>query len=493
MDRITFLLLAGLFLGLFGIYLGWTGIAALARGGRSAANGFRILLAVVAIGAAAWVGWRYQAGIHRLFQSDYQADEARLDELKKARLDRLPERPGEWPQWRGPNRDGLSAETGLLSRWPEKGPRVLWRTPIKGGYASPVVANGRVYVFDRDGSQERLVCLDAASGKEQWTYRYDFDAGKISGFNSYGAGPRATPTIHDGRVYTVGATGLMHCLEAEPAGATPKVFWQHDLLAEFRAPMPQWGIACSPLVEDNLVIVQPGGSDASIVAFDRLSGEVVWKALSDNAGYSSPVAATAAGVRQVICFTGKGLAGLRAADGEQLWYFPWSTPYDCNVATPIVAGDYVFISSDYSTGCALLHLVPEGEGVKVERIWVRSNKLMRNQFSTCVLLNGHLYGFDVVGHGGTGTLKCADLRTAQEKWAASRELPKGCLLAADGHLLVLGENGELALVEATPDEFRLKGRVQVLNGSECWAPPALAGGRLYLRDHREIVCLDLKK
>src|SRR5262245_25458198 len=309
----------------------------------------------------------------------------------------------------------------------------------------------------------------------------------------YNAGPRATPTVHDGRVYTVGATGVFLCLETAPAGGKAKLLWRHDLMKEFNARTPRWGVACSPLIVGDLVIVQPGGTKGSIAAFNRRTGEREWTALEDPSGYSSPVFATAAGVRQVICFTARRMVGLRPADGSLLWEYDWATQYDANIATPIVAGDYVFLSSDYQSGCALLELSPDGDGVKAKPVYVRRDKVMRNQFSTCVRHGDYLYGFDVVGHGGeVGHLKCINLRTFKEEWEA-KDLQKGCLLYADGHLLVLTERGDLALVEATPKEYRRKTRATVLGRRETWALPALAGGRLYLRDNEKLLCLDLKK
>jgi outer membrane protein assembly factor BamB len=200
------------------------------------------------------------------------------------------------------------------------------------------------------------------------------------------------------------------------------------------------------------------------------------------------VAATAAGVRQIVCFTGEGVSGLRAVDGTRLWYYAWSTANNGNIATPIVAGDYVFISSGYSTGCALLHLKDGTAGkVQVEPVYVKRNKLMRNHHSSSVLHEGHLYGFD------DGTLKCVDLRRGDERWSA-RGIDKGCVLYADGHLVVLSENGTLSLVEARPDQFHEKGRMRgLLKGADCWSLPTLSNGRLYLRDHEQMVCLELKK
>jgi outer membrane protein assembly factor BamB len=339
--------------------------------------------------------------------------------------------------------------------------------------------------MDKQGDDERVVCLDAGTGKELWAHRYRVD---YSAFQLRQAtGPRATPTVAGGKVFTVGATGVFLCLEAAPRDGRAHVLWQHNLMEKFDATPPGWGVACSPLVEGNLVYVQPGGTKGSVAAFDTRTGDVAWTALSDVSGYSSPMAATVAGVRQILCFTGKGLAGLQPADGKQLWYFPWATQHDANIATPVIAGNYVFISSGYNAGCALLEVYADGHSVSAEPVYVKRNKLMRNHHSSCVLYRGYLYGFD------DNIFKCVDIRTGEEKWA-SRQPGKGAVLAADGSLLVLTEQGSLALVEASPEGFHEKGQVRdVLGGSDCWALPALAERRLYLRDQQHVLCLDLNK
>jgi len=439
-------------------------------------------------GFGGFVAWRPPLAFVQLFQTDYDSPE-RLEKLKATPVEAL-DRPaalgGAWPQWRGPRRDGVSDEAGLRTDWAQAPPPVVWKQPIGGGYSSVAVADGRLYTMDKQGNDERVLCLDAGTGKELWAHRYRVDYSALQG---YTGGPRATPTVAGGRVFTVGATGVFLCLEAKPRDGRAHVLWQHNLAEKFGASPPGWGVACSPLVEGKLVCVQPGGAKGSVAAFDTRTGEVAWTALSEPSGYSSPVAATVAGVRQVICLTGKGLAGLRAADGKQLWYYRWPTEYDANIATPVLAGNYVFISSDYGAGCALLELDADGHGgVRAAPVYVKRNKLMRNHHASCVLYRGYLYGFDT----SPDALKCVDLRTGREKWA-SRRPGKGSVLAADGALLVLTQEGSLALVAASPDGFRQQAELRdVLQGSDCWALPALADKRLYLRDQQHILCIDLK-
>jgi outer membrane protein assembly factor BamB len=445
-------------------------------------------LAVIVAGPVVVGFWQWRRSAPPVGPAD-QISLAQLEELKTAPLtapDNSSALPDSWPQWRGPYRDGVAGASGLRYDWTNAAPPVLWKRSVGGGYASLAVAGGHVYAMDRQKETERILCLEAATGMDVWSYAYPASYANLQ----YATGPRATPAMADGRVYTVGATGILLCLEAKPAAGKAKVLWQHNLLAEFEAGLPTWGVACSPLVEGDFVCVQPGGKKGSVVAFDRKSGALAWKALEEPTGYSSPVAATAAGIRQVIAFTAKGVTGLCAESGRQLWSYAWSTANDANIATPIVAADYVFISSAYNAGCALLRLIAENEdAVRVEPVYVKANRLMRNHHSSCVFRDGFLYGFDC----GPGVLKCVDLRTGEERWA-SRGLAKGCLVYADGHLIVLTESGDLALIEANPEVYHEKGRVKgVLKGSDCWALPAVAGGRLFLRDHTQIVCLDLKK
>jgi outer membrane protein assembly factor BamB len=276
-------------------------------------------------------------------------------------------------------------------------------------------------------------------------------------------------------------------------GGQVREVWRKSILSEFRGKMPQWGVAGSPLIEGDWLVVQPGGRGGSVAALDKAAGETRWAAGSDPNGYSSPVAATCAGVRQIIAVMGTSILGVRAADGEVLWRHAWATSYDANIATPLVVGDYVFASSGYSKGCVLLKLEPDGSGVDAKVVYFRKGRVMKNHHSTSVHRDGFLYGFD------DGELRCVDLRRGEivEDWLArdntGRPIRKGSLILADRHLIGLTETGTVFLAEATPDEFRFLGRVEnVLSGGDCWALPVLVDGRLYLRDHAKIVCLDVK-
>ncbi len=448
---------------------------------------FVALGAMLVLGLGGFVAYK-SSWVKSWFGRDAEnADEmARLSDAK-LELTRAPQ--DDWPQWRGAQRDGHSPHA-IRTDWDKNPPKQLWSAPCGGGYSSFAVMAGRLYTQDRGPGGERVLCLDAASGKMLWSHEYPADYTGTD--KTYAKGPRATPTVVGDRVYTVGAAGKLLCLEPPKDGGSPRVVWQHDLLAEFEAKAPKWGVACSPLVDDNLVIVQPGGRKGSVVAFDRETGELRWTAGTDPSGYSSPIAAIVNRIRLIYAFTGEALLCLRPGDGELMDRYSWKTDFNANIATPIVANDYVFISSAYNKGCALLR-VEAGEGrAKFREVYVRNNRVLRSHHSTAVHRDGFLYGFD----GTRDTfLKCIDLRKGLDvpDWGGERDVRSGTLILADRHLIVFSERGELSLIEAKPDAFNLIAAVPSgVKGSDLWALPALADGRLYLRGESQIVCLDVK-
>jgi outer membrane protein assembly factor BamB len=387
----------------------------------------------------------------------------------------------DWPQWRGPKRDGVSQETGLLTACPADSPRILWRAPSGLGYASLAVTGGRVFtvVQDQQIYNEVALCLDANTGATLWKFSYPC----VRIVDDHGIGPRATPTVDGDRVYVLGAGGIFHCLNV----STGALLWRHDLPTEFGEMPPAspayWGHCCSPLVEGRFVIVETRGQRGDVAAFDKRTGELVWKALDDPAGYSSPIAVTLAGLRQLVFFTGGGLAGLSPDDGEVLWHYRWQTNDECNIATPVAADRYLFISSGYDRGCALLEVSLRSDGIwRAEPVY--RHKRMRCHFSSPVLYHAFLYGFD------NGLLTCMDFRTGKIQWK-ERGFAKGSLLVADAKLIVLGENGILAVAEASPQAYRQLFSFQ-FSPNRCWSAPVLADGKLYVRDQAEIVCYDLK-
>jgi outer membrane protein assembly factor BamB len=379
----------------------------------------------------------------------------------------------DWPQFRGPARDGVSAETGFAKTWPASGPPELWRRPLGDGYSGITVAGDRLFTMFASGDKELAVALDAATGQEAWRR----EVGRP--FDSEYFGPRSTPAHDEGLVFVLGSRAQLYALSA----ADGSVAWHVDLPEVYGAKLPQWGAASSPLVEGDRVIVDVGGrSGASVVAFDKKTGSEVWRTGNDKAGYSAPIAITVAGKRQIVCLTGTKLAGFAAADGAPLWQVAWETSYDVNAATPIhVPPDKIFVSTGYDVGAALYKLAPDGERFVAERVW--ASRELRNRFSSSVHHGGYIYGFD------EKNLKCVHARTGQVAWS-ERDLGHGSLFWADGHLIALGDAGTLVILEATPQAYTERARAQVFEG-RTWTVPTLAGGRLYLRDLKQIVALDV--
>jgi outer membrane protein assembly factor BamB len=421
-----------------------------------------------------------------------QFDPERMAKLSEAQLspfDVASVERGDWPQWRGPNRDGLSLAAGLLAAWPADGPRAVWKTHIGRGFSSLAIAGGRLYTMDEEPptvaaeksspvpSREAVVCLDAKTGKQIWRFSY------LNRYQErFGSGPRSTPAVDGDFVYAVGPTGIFHCLRAD----TGEKVWRHDLVEEFHGRKMQYGVSFSPLIDGDLVYTMPGGADGnSIAAFDKRTGALAWKALDDPVGYSSPIAVTAAGVRQILFFTNTALVSLSPTDGNQLWRYPWNTMDGFNIATPVAFGNYVFISSGYGKGCALLEITAEAGSLRAVRVYEHNR--MRNHFASSVRLGDYLYGFDMTD------LVCMHVRTGAIVWREKgyRTIGKGSLLIADRRLLILGEHGTLTLAAATPAGYQQVSSYRT-SENKCWTVPILADGKLYIRDESQIVCLDLK-
>ncbi len=394
---------------------------------------------------------------------------------------------GDWPQWLGPERNGVSTETGL--HWPKSKPKVQWRIPLGNGFSGISIAAGRVFTMFAAGGDEYAVCVSAQSGEELWRFRTGPNYEEGQG----GDGPRSTPTVDGTTVYVLGATGKLFALGA----ASGKEIWSKDLAAEFASEVPKWGFSTSPLVEGDLLLLEAGGVDGNFVvdliidretavtavALDKRTGATVWTALNEKMSYSSPVAFTAAGVRQLAYFTAYALTGLSPTDGSVLWQVPWKTRWDVSAATPVfIAPEKLFISTGDDSGGAVFRIAAEGDGLVAKQLW--QNKKMKNHFGTSVLYDGHLYGFD------KSILKCLDAATGAEQWK-TRGYGKGTLIIADGHLVILGEEGQLGVAVATPQSFVEKSKYPVLEG-RCWTIPSLADGRVYVRDESELVCLDMR-
>lgn len=382
-----------------------------------------------------------------------------------------------WPQWRGPQRDGIATETGLRVDWPAGGPPKLWEHEAGEGFSSLAVVQGRIYTMLQDGTQEAIVCWDAGTGQEVWRHRYP-----ARFTHKFGGGPRSSPCVDGDRLYAVGATGTMTCLAL--GAVPPRVLWSKPLLEEFGAPNIQWGTSFSPLVDGSLVFVAPGGPGGrSLAALDKYTGAIRWQALDDPASPSSPVRAEIASQRQVVFLTGTGLVAVTPEHGTVLWRFPWKTDYDANVGTPVIAGDQVFIATGYGKGCALVKVDKTGQGLTAKLVY--KNKRMMSHFTTGVLYQDHIYGFN------DSTLTCMEWRSGNVAWT-ERGFDKGSLTIADGRLFILAEYGTVAVADATPEAYREKTRWS-FSTKRSWTAPVIANGRLYLRNEEKIACYDLRK
>lgn len=380
----------------------------------------------------------------------------------------------DWPQWRGPRQDGISRETGLAAKWPEKGPPELWRTALGVGFSSVAVVDGKAYTMYGAPEGEFAVALDAASGKLLWKV----PSGPLFR-NSYGDGPRATPAVHEGRVYSLGAAGSLLCLEA----ATGKKVWGYNVLEQFGAEPPEFGLSASPVVMGNsLVVVAGGKTGKSLAALDKSTGEVLWTSLSDKAGYSTPIRIEVDGIPQIVVLMGEAMVSVSPKDGREFWRLPWKTTLDANVATPIFHGNRLFVSTGYGTGCGMFELSAKDGKPAVKELW--KNKNMKNYFSTSVLLDGFLYGFD------NTVLVCMDFQTGKVTWR-ERGFNRGSLVAADGKLIIYGERATLALAEARSDKYQEISKAPVLSG-KTWTVPTLADGRLFVRNEESLACFDLR-
>jgi outer membrane protein assembly factor BamB len=383
----------------------------------------------------------------------------------------------DWPQWRGAERDGKSVETGLLASWPSGGPPLLWKSGGLGeGYSSFAIAGGRLYTQGQQGDQEFVVALDAATGKPLWKT----PAGRQFG-NDRGGGPRGTPTVDGNRVYALSGDGTLVCLDAK----TGKQVWGFNIVVRFNGSVPNWGISESPFIDGEKVIVTPGGTGASVVALNKNTGDLIWKSQSDRAGYSSAVPFVSGSTRGLALLTASAAIGLNSRNGELLWRYEKVSNRVANIATPVVSQDHVFVSTDYGTGCALLKLTPDGGAVRMEEVYF--NKDMRNHYTTSILLGDYLYGFS------SGILTAMNFKTGQVAWK-DRSVGKGNCIYADGRLYCQGEGGVVGLIEPAPAAYKEISRFEINRGSyPTWTPPAIAEGKLYLREQDTIYCYDIKR
>ena len=383
---------------------------------------------------------------------------------------------GDWPNWRGPNHDGISTETGWSADWPKDGPKQLWTASVEIGFSTMVISDGRCYTMGNTGKEDSdesthldiVYCFDAETGKEIWTHKY---SNRLDP-KYYEGGTLATPTVSGGWVYTISKDGKTFCLNSK----TGKVKWEKDLIKDLGFKRITWGFSSSPLVIDNTVIFNVGSWG---FALNKNDSSLAWQNGKDESGYATAVPFELNNEKGIAIFGKDMLYGVERQRGSILWKFPWKTKYDVNASDPIFFGNKVFISSGYGRGCALL----EVNGTEVKKLW--ENKNMRSQLSGPVLIDGFLYGID------NEQLACISFETGEVKWI-DESIGKGSLMAADGKLIVLSEDGVLMTAVATPKEFKPISKAKVLSG-RCWTMPILANGRIYVRNTAgDVICMDVK-
>jgi len=384
----------------------------------------------------------------------------------------------DWPQWQGPDRTGVSTETGLLKQWPKQGPPMTWLISNLGqGYGSVAIQGDRVYVQGTQAGKSVVLCLNRADGKTIWTRALGETLN-----SDKGGGPRGTPSVDGECVYALSENGDLSCLRTKDGS----VVWARNILREFNGSNPNWLLSESPLIDGNNLIVTPGGNKAGIAALEKATGKTVWTAseLSDPAAYSSCVIADVQGVRTIMTLTSRAGVGVRAKDGKLMWRYEKVANHTANVTTPIFFKDKVFYTSAYNTGCALLRLKAENGVVKAEEVYFSRD--MMNHHGGVVLVNGYLYGFS------NTILTCMEFETGKVRWR-DRSVGKGCLTYADGNLYLLSEDNTAGLAEAREDSYVEKGRFRIADqGWPSWAHPVVCGGKLYIRNQGTLACYDIK-
>ncbi|MBN1507308.1 MAG: PQQ-like beta-propeller repeat protein [Sedimentisphaerales bacterium] len=391
----------------------------------------------------------------------------------------------DWPQWRGPNRDGKSADTGLLKEWPAGGPKLAWKaTGLGNGYSSMSTAAGKLFTMgDKDGVGY-VIALNAADGKILWSARVGSAGAPGAPGWSY-PGPRCTPTVSGDLVFALDAWGEMICVTV----ADGKEQWRKSFTKDFGGQPPTWGYSESPLVDGEQVVVTPGGSQGAMVALDRKTGRVLWwsKDFTDEAHYSSIVMAEIGGERQCVQLTAASVVGISPKDGSVLW----KAPRKGNVAvipTPIVDGDRIYVTSGYNAGSHLFKVAANAGKFSVEQVW--SQRAMANHHGGVVKVGDYLYGYS-----DSRGLACQNFQTGEIVWSEKEKIKKGCVSYADGALYCREEDtGTMVLVEASPSGYKERGRFAQPDRAKekAWPHPTIANGKLYLRDQDTLLCYDVK-
>jgi outer membrane protein assembly factor BamB len=405
----------------------------------------------------------------------------------------------EWPQWRGPNRDGVWSERGIIERFDSREIERKWSVPIASGYSGPTVSSGRVYVTDRvvkPKQIERVHCFDCESGAQIWSQSYDCPYKGIS----YDAGPRASVTIDEGRAFSLGAMGDLYCFDA----AKGTQIWKRDLNAEYKIRMPNWGIAASPIIFGNLLIVQIGGQDACLVAFDKRNGQEQWRALSDDAGYSAPVIVEQANAQVVVFWTGNRIVGLDPASGKLHWSFDFDwEQWPIGITTPVIERDMLLFSEAHK-GTLLLRM--SQQSLAVERLWHRRRKEVLNEAALhCLISTPYVDGDSIYGVDDRGILRCLKLSTGEQVWEDRKAVPEGRwstvhLIRHQDKTWIFNEQGELIIAKLTRDGFQELSRAKLLDPTTdqlrrrdgvTWSHPAFAYKHIFARNDKELVCADL--
>ena len=383
----------------------------------------------------------------------------------------------DWPQWQGADRTRTSKETGLLKEWPASGLPVVWTANGLGeGYGSMAVAGDRVFVQGARRSNSFVIALNRADGKEIWS-----KALGSAGTNDKGSGPRSTPTVDGDRLYVLTENGDLACLKTDGT-----VVWQRNILKDFRGTQIRWLISESPLVDGPHVVVTPGGTGAGIVKLDKMTGQTVWaaKELSDEAGYSSIIAADVQGVRTYMTFTASAGVGVRASDGKVMFRYPRAANRTANIATPVFSNNRVFFASGYGTGGGLLDLTAQNGEVTAKEAYFTLD--MKNHHGGMVLVDGYLYGFN------DSILNCLEFATGKVMWR-DRSVGKGSVTFVDGHLYLQSETNIVGLAEATPTGYKEKGRFEIPDkGMPSWAHPVVTDGRLYVRNQDTLLVYNVR-
>jgi outer membrane protein assembly factor BamB len=380
-----------------------------------------------------------------------------------------------WTGFRGPNCEGMYEERPILTNWPAVGLRELWRQPIGGGYASFAIAEGRAYTIEQRRQQEVVTAYELDTGRELWAHGWDARFEEAVGED----GPRATPAYDQGRIYALGATGEFRCLDA----ATGSLLWRCNIMEQNHAEVMKYGVSASPFIVGQKVIVLPGGRNgSSVVAYDKTIGSAVWKSANDKQAYTTPMLVTLAGQEQLLIVSARNALGIAPEDGRVLWHTPWIVQNDNAVAQPVLLGTNRFLlSGGYGLGCASFEVTPSNSAFTARPLW--RNTHLKNKFTSSVLYQGYIYGLD------DDVLTCLNATTGERKWRQGH-YGYGQVLLASGHLIVLGGDGVLALVAATPLRFEELAHFQALHG-KTWNHPAIANGRLFVRNAVEMACFDI--